>query len=34
VIVEWPTYEDLKEHDCGYFFHDPDNADPSFVFKI
>jgi len=34
VIVEWPTYEDLKEHDCGYFFHDPDKADPNFVFEI
>lgn len=23
VIVSWPLFEDLKEHDCGYFLHDP-----------
>jgi predicted deacylase len=34
VIVEWPTYEELKEHDCGYFFHDPAKADSNLVFKI
>lgn len=34
VIVEWPTYDELKEHDCGYFFHDPDKADSHLVFKI
>jgi len=34
VIVEWPTYNDLKEHDCGYFLHDPSTADPKLVFKL
>lgn len=34
VIVEWPTYDELKEHDCGYFFHDPGKADSHLVFKI
>lgn len=23
VIVTWPTYQELEEHDCGYFLHDP-----------
>lgn len=34
VLVSWPTYEELMEHDCGYFLHDPSAADPSLVFKI
>jgi len=34
VIVEWPTYNDLKEHDCGYFLHDPAAADPKLVFEL
>ncbi|HOX31094.1 MAG TPA: succinylglutamate desuccinylase [Spirochaetales bacterium] len=33
VLVEWPGYEELKEHDCGYFLHDPGKADPKLVFK-
>ena len=34
VIVEWPGFEDLKAHDCGYFFHDPQKADGKLVFKL
>ena len=34
VLVEWPTYEQLKEKDCGAFFHDPAAADGKLVFKI
>jgi hypothetical protein len=34
VEVEWPTYAELKEHDCGYFFHDPEKAAPKLVFKL
>ncbi|MEF9894547.1 MAG: deacylase [Clostridia bacterium] len=34
VIATWPTYEELKEHDCGYFLHDPATADPAFVKKV
>lgn len=24
VICSWPTYQDLEEHDCGYFLHNPE----------
>ncbi len=34
VVVTWPTFEDLKEHDVGYFLHDPATADPELVQKI
>ncbi|NLB91080.1 MAG: deacylase [Clostridiales bacterium] len=34
VKVTWPTYSELMEHDCGYFLHDPQKADPSSVFDI
>ena len=34
VIVEWPTFQELKDHDCGYFFHDPASADAKLIFKI
>lgn len=34
IIVEWPTFEQLKEHDCGFFFHDPAHADSGLVFQI
>ena len=34
VIVEWPTFQDLKDKDCGHFFHDPASADPKLIFQI
>ena len=34
VLVEWPTYQQLQEHDCGFFLHDPAAADPALVFEI
>lgn len=34
VLVEWPTFQELKDHDCGYFFHDPASAEADLVFKI
>jgi predicted deacylase len=34
VIVEWPTFLQLKERDCGSFLHDPKAADPKFIFEI
>lgn len=34
VLVSWPTYDELMEHDCGYFLHDPSKADPKNVFTI
>ncbi len=34
VICSWPTYEELKEYDCGYFLHDPATADPELVQHI
>lgn len=34
VIATWPNYQELMEHDCGHFLHDPSKADPSFVFEI
>ena len=34
VIATWPTFEDLKEHDCGYFLHDPATANPELVKKV
>ncbi len=34
VIVSWPTFEELKEHDCGYFLHDPATADPDRVKRV
>ncbi len=34
VIVRWPTYAELEEHDCGHFLHDPGSAEPRLVFTI
>lgn len=34
VLATWPSYNELVEHDCGYFLHDPAKADPKLVFKI
>lgn len=34
VIVEWPTYQDLKANDCGHYLHDPATADKKLVFEI
>lgn len=34
ILVSWPTYEELMEHDCGYFLKNPETADPSLVFDI
>lgn len=32
LLVEFPNFKDLKEHDIGYFLHDPAKAKPSNVF--
>jgi hypothetical protein len=34
VMVNWPSYEELMEHDCGYFLHDPAKADTDKIFEI
>lgn len=34
IEVSWPGYNDLMENDCGYFLHNPEEADPSLVFEI
>lgn len=32
VIINFPDYNDLMENGCGYYFHDPEKADPARVF--
>ncbi len=32
LLVTFPGYKDLEEHDVGYFLHDPKTADPKKVF--
>lgn len=34
IEVTWPTYNELEEHDCGYFLHDPAKADPNDVYYV
>jgi hypothetical protein len=34
VQVVWPTYQELMEKECGYFLHNPNEADPQYVFGV
>lgn len=34
VIASWPSYEELVEHDCGAFLHNPETSNPDRVFSF
>ena len=34
VLLELPSYNDLMENDCGYYLHNPEEADASKIFKF
>jgi len=34
VLVSWPTYEELKERDCGHFLHDPSTSTDMGSYKM